>query len=95
MVWARFVRDGAACGTLVAAVWGDKPPMRAANALQALVTRLRRVLAVAGHPGGYRLAVEPPAVDALRFEDLIAERDLGMLRAADTAYGTDDVTGSS
>ncbi|MGW4092844.1 BTAD domain-containing putative transcriptional regulator [Nocardia sp. NPDC004750] len=60
--------------TLVDWIWGEQPPADAANALQALVSRLRRVLpdgALDGQAGGYRLAVEPHAVDALRFERLL------------------------
>ncbi|OXR40543.1 putative HTH-type transcriptional regulator [Nocardia cerradoensis] len=60
--------------TLVDWIWGEQPPADAANALQALVSRLRRVLpdgSLDGQAGGYRLAVDPGAVDALRFERLL------------------------
>ncbi|WP_412538366.1 BTAD domain-containing putative transcriptional regulator [Longispora sp. K20-0274] len=60
--------------TLVDWIWGEHPPADAANALQRLVSRLRRTLpdgAVEGQPGGYRLAVDPDAVDAVRFERLL------------------------
>ncbi|MFC4590261.1 BTAD domain-containing putative transcriptional regulator [Sphaerisporangium corydalis] len=60
--------------TLAEALWGDQTPEEPLHALQSLVSRLRRVL---GHPGlltlgpaGYLLAVEPDAVDAVRFERL-------------------------
>lgn len=55
-------------------IWGEQPPADAANALQALVSRLRRVLpdgAVDVQAGGYRLTVEPGAVDAVRFDQLL------------------------
>ena len=68
---------------LVDWIWGEQPPADAANALQALVSRLRRVLpdgSLEGRPGGYRLAVPPPAVDAVRFERL-----LDQARGADAA----------
>ncbi|MBF6412400.1 BTAD domain-containing putative transcriptional regulator [Nocardia cyriacigeorgica] len=55
-------------------IWGEQPPADAANALQALVSRLRRVLpdgALDVQAGGYRLAVEPSAVDAVRFDQLL------------------------
>jgi predicted ATPase/DNA-binding SARP family transcriptional activator len=57
---------------LVDAVWGEDPPAKAANALQSLVSRLRRLLpdVVESHPAGYRLALDPDAVDAVRFETL-------------------------
>ena len=61
---------------LIDDLWGDEPPSGAANALQALVSRLR---GVGGHdviesrPGGYRLAVDPGQVDAVAFERLVAD----------------------
>jgi predicted ATPase/DNA-binding SARP family transcriptional activator len=63
---------------LVDAVWDGEPPAAATNALQSLVSRLRRLLpdAVESHAAGYRLALEPEAVDAVRFERLaLAGRD--------------------
>ena len=62
--------------TLVDWIWGERPPSDAANALQRLVSRLRKALpegAVEGHADGYRLAAEPDAVDAVRFERLLAQ----------------------
>ncbi|MEU8071859.1 BTAD domain-containing putative transcriptional regulator [Micromonospora sp. NPDC048169] len=59
---------------LVDWIWGEQPPADAANALQRLVSRLRKALAagaVDGLPDGYRLVVEPDAVDAVRFERLV------------------------
>ncbi|NED99915.1 AfsR/SARP family transcriptional regulator [Phytoactinopolyspora halotolerans] len=56
---------------LVEAIWADEPPERAVNAVQALVSRLRRVLpdsVIQVHASGYRLAIEPDAVDVVRFE---------------------------
>ncbi|TDV44877.1 putative ATPase [Actinophytocola oryzae] len=59
--------------TLVDGVWGDEPPAEAANALQALVSRLRRTgLTVESRPTGYRLVLAPDDVDAHRFERLAA-----------------------
>jgi predicted ATPase/DNA-binding SARP family transcriptional activator len=61
---------------LIDEIWAESPPAGAANALQSLVSRLRPVVepaAVELAPGGYRLAVEPDAVDARRFERLAAE----------------------
>ena len=59
---------------LAEALWGDAPPGDQANALQSLVSRLRRALPESGlvvsEPGGYRLAAEPECVDAARFERL-------------------------
>ena len=67
--------------TLVDWIWGERPPADAANALQRLVSRLRKSLpegSVEGQPGGYRLTVAPEAVDAVRFERLV-----GQARAAE------------
>jgi predicted ATPase/DNA-binding SARP family transcriptional activator len=64
-------------GALAEAVWDGVPPTDAANALQTLVSRARKVLggaaAVEQSAAGYRLAVEPDDVDAVRFERLVAE----------------------
>lgn len=62
--------------TLVDWIWGEHPPADAANALQRLVSRLRKVLpdgGVEGRPAGYRLTVDPDAVDAVRFERLVTQ----------------------
>ena len=56
------------------AVWGATPPADAANALQTLVSRLRRALhdpaLIEQSPAGYRLAVDPDHIDVARFEHL-------------------------
>ena len=60
--------------SLVDWVWGENPPADAANALQRLVSRLRKALpgtAIDGLTDGYRLTVDPDAVDAVRFERLV------------------------
>src|ERR1700731_1247575 len=62
--------------TLVDWIWGERPPSDAANALQRLVSRLRKALpegSVEGQPDGYRLTVESDAVDAVRFERLVGQ----------------------
>ena len=60
---------------LTEALWPDGAvPANPANALQALVSRLRSALGrdlVAAAPQGYRLALDPGQVDALRFEKLL------------------------
>ncbi len=61
---------------LVDWIWGERPPSDAANALQRLVSRLRKALPeglIEGQPDGYRLTVEPGAVDAVRFERLVGQ----------------------
>uniref|UniRef100_UPI0038990012 BTAD domain-containing putative transcriptional regulator n=1 Tax=Goodfellowiella coeruleoviolacea TaxID=334858 RepID=UPI0038990012 len=67
-----------AVDALVDGLYGERPPAGAAHALQSQVSRLRRGLrggaGTAGvlefHPAGYRLAVDPDAVDAHRFARL-------------------------
>lgn len=66
---------------LIDGLHGDHPPEGAADALQSQVSRLRRRLRDGGapdglvefSPAGYRLAIEPEAVDLHRFERLAAE----------------------
>ncbi|MEU4290238.1 BTAD domain-containing putative transcriptional regulator [Kribbella sp. NPDC026596] len=62
--------------TLIDWIWGEQPPAEAANALQRLASRLRKVLpegSVEGQTDGYRLRVDPDAVDAVRFERLLGQ----------------------
>ncbi|WP_031512731.1 AfsR/SARP family transcriptional regulator, partial [Streptomyces sp. NRRL F-5123] len=60
---------------LIDALYGEEPPVGAANALQSQVSRLRQVLPVPveGHPAGYRLAAAPDQVDAHCFQQLSAQ----------------------
>ena len=58
---------------LAYALWGDAPPGDQTNALQSLVSRLRRLLpaeSVSSGPAGYQLDIEPDEVDAVCFERL-------------------------
>jgi predicted ATPase/DNA-binding SARP family transcriptional activator len=66
--------------TLVDWIWGEQPPSDAANALQRLVSRLRKLLpagTVEGQTDGYRLRIDADAVDAVRFERLLAQARSG------------------
>uniref|UniRef100_UPI001BDCEEDB AfsR/SARP family transcriptional regulator n=1 Tax=Pseudonocardia lacus TaxID=2835865 RepID=UPI001BDCEEDB len=61
---------------LVDDLWGAAAPDGAGNALQALVSRLRRAVGaelVGTEAGGYRLRLPPDAVDAARFERLVGD----------------------
>ncbi|MGV9819387.1 BTAD domain-containing putative transcriptional regulator [Nocardia xishanensis] len=84
---------------LVDGLWGEQPPAEAAGALQALVSRLRKVLRGAGTvelgPGGYRLSVRPEDVDAHRFESAAAEgrRDLAAGKVAAAGATLTDAIG--
>lgn len=60
----------------VEVLWGDRPPANPKNALQVVVARLRSALgeaaAVELRPGGYALVAARDAIDADRFESLLA-----------------------
>jgi predicted ATPase/DNA-binding SARP family transcriptional activator len=75
---------------LIDGLWQDDPPAGAANSLQRLVSKLRKVLgpgdAVAMRPPGYVLAIDPDDVDVHRCERLVAEaRELGAQGAREQA----------
>jgi predicted ATPase/DNA-binding SARP family transcriptional activator len=58
---------------LIDALWGEDPPETARNTLQVYVSQLRKVLPddmLETTSSGYRLAVEPAAVDAFAFAQL-------------------------
>ncbi|MFD0415117.1 BTAD domain-containing putative transcriptional regulator [Streptomyces sp. NPDC127108] len=76
---ALALRPGQAVpkAVLVDWIWGESPPADATNALQRLVSRLRKLLpdgVVEARTDGYRLAVpaDADAVDVPRFERLVA-----------------------
>jgi predicted ATPase/DNA-binding SARP family transcriptional activator len=59
--------------TLIDDLWGEQPPADASNALQSLVSRLRKVCPVVTlEPGGYRLGIAPDDVDVFQFDRLRA-----------------------
>ena len=71
---ALAVPHPVADGRLVDELWGDAQPVGAANALQALVSHLRRLLgrsAVVRRGSGYALSIDPDEVDAIRLERLV------------------------
>ena len=64
---------------LVDGLWGDEPPDATLEALRFHVSRLRGVLRqvddadrLRTRPGGYQLVLDEEAVDAIRFEKLVA-----------------------
>ncbi|MEV4415678.1 BTAD domain-containing putative transcriptional regulator [Catellatospora sp. NPDC049609] len=70
---------------LADALWGEHLPADPANAVQTLVSRLRRALpdgTVGSGPGGYRLDLPAASVDALHFEEL-ARQGRAALSAGD------------
>ena len=67
--------DVVATDRLIAALWGEHAPRSAAKNVQNCVLRLRKALGpdvIETQVPGYRLAVPADAVDARRFEDLVA-----------------------
>ncbi|MET8353167.1 MULTISPECIES: BTAD domain-containing putative transcriptional regulator [unclassified Micromonospora] len=70
---------------LVDAVWDGTPPDDATGAVQALVSRVRRLgLPVVAVPGGYRLPAEEISVDAVEARTLV-ERGRAVLRTGDAS----------
>src|ERR671927_506036 len=58
---------------LIDALWGDRPPDTAKNTLQVYVSQLRKLLpegSLETVAPGYRLTLEPEAIDLSRFEEL-------------------------
>ena len=58
---------------LIDALWGEDPPDTARNTLQVYVSQLRKLLPadlLETTPAGYRLAIDPGAVDVFEFERL-------------------------
>ncbi|MEV3994008.1 AfsR/SARP family transcriptional regulator [Streptomyces sp. NPDC049837] len=76
-------------------LWGDRPPSNAANALQAHVARLRRLLPApdGGHewistlPAGYLLTLGPATTDVQRFHRLSAKGRAAL--ASDPGYAAE------
>ena len=78
---------------LIDELWRDHAPETAANALAALVARLRRVLpadVLVTRSGGYEAHVEPDAIDLHRFERLLEEGRLAQA-AGDPAGAADQL----
>src|SRR5918997_128714 len=81
---ALLMRAGetVSASTLEELLWGDAQPRNPANALQIQISYLRKTLSsgsasagqpIVTRPGGYAPDIEPDALDAVRFERLLAE----------------------
>ena len=82
--------------TLIDALWAGNPPATVGKVLQVYVSQLRKALGAGvleTGPGGYRLRIEPAAIDAERFEQLL-ERGLALLADGDAA-GAETVFGAA
>ncbi|MFJ6151347.1 BTAD domain-containing putative transcriptional regulator [Micromonospora profundi] len=74
---------------LVDAVWDGSPPDDATGAVQALVSRARRLgLPVVAAPGGYRLPADEVTVDAVEARALV-DRARAVLRSGDLRAARD------
>jgi predicted ATPase/DNA-binding SARP family transcriptional activator len=82
---------------LAAALWGDDPPAAPRNAIQTYVARLRDALGddlpLITRPPGYVLDVGAEQVDALRFEQLLAEARQRHGRPAEVLGSLDEAVG--
>ena len=65
---------------LIDGLWGERPPVTAVKLVQLYVSQVRKALAASGNGGeivtrgrGYELRLDAGAVDAARFERLIAD----------------------
>ena len=79
---------------LIDVLWGDGLAAKPANALQAQIGQLRRILgagAIVTTEAGYALAVGPDEVDVVRFEQLVAKgrrlAEAGEMAQASAALG--------
>jgi DNA-binding SARP family transcriptional activator len=82
-------------GRLVEAVWGYDPPATARSQIQMSVSELRRTFTqatgaklIASYPAGYAIELGDNAVDALRFDRLVAEAREAVKRG-DVAAGVE------
>ena len=68
---------------LIEGLWGEEPPASAAKMVQLYVSQLRKLLAeeagteIVTHGRGYELRLDREAVDAAKFERLVAEASRG------------------
>src|SRR5919202_2797086 len=72
---------------LIDALWGDHPPDTAKNTPQVYVSQLRKLLpegSLETVAPGYRLAIDPDALDLARFEEL-AQQGRAALGIGDAA----------
>src|SRR6266516_98411 len=76
---------------LIDALWGEDPPETARNTVQVYVSQLRKLLPkgmLETVPPGYRLVVEPEAVDVFEFQRL-SQKGQAALAAGDPAGAAD------
>ena len=63
--------------SLIDRIWGDHPPLKAADTVYTDVSKLRRTLTSVAHlrlvrrAGGYLIEADPLTIDLHRFRDLV------------------------
>ena len=75
-------------------LWGERPPARAANALQVYVHGLRKALGsrrIGTSGSGYRIEIDEDELDLIRFEQLVAA-GRGALDAGSARHAVDALT---
>jgi DNA-binding SARP family transcriptional activator len=94
---AMHVGEVLSTDRIVEEIWADDPPPSATRTVHSYVSRLRGILRGPGDDDvlirrdpGYVLAVDPPAVDAVRFERLV-DGAAGALDAGDPASANRDL----
>ncbi|MEU4765639.1 BTAD domain-containing putative transcriptional regulator [Actinosynnema sp. NPDC023794] len=83
--------------TLVARLWGDRPPERPRHAVHVYVARVRASLsrsAVVRRSDGYVFDVPQPSVDVHRFQQLVAAGELDAALSLPRGIPLEDLTGS-
>ncbi|MDX6720372.1 MAG: hypothetical protein QOJ63_2626, partial [Solirubrobacteraceae bacterium] len=74
-VLALRPREVVSTARLIDDLWGESPPASAAKAIQGYVSGLRKAIggsAIVTKAGGYLVVVDPDALDAERFDHLVA-----------------------
>jgi DNA-binding SARP family transcriptional activator len=76
---------------LLDGLWGERPPATGVKVVQVYVSQLRKALGeglVETRPAGYRVRLDPGALDADRFEGLL-ERGRGLLAGGEAGHAGD------
>jgi DNA-binding SARP family transcriptional activator len=87
-VLALRPREVVSTARLIDELWGESPPASAAKAVQGYVSGLRKALggsAIVTKAGGYLVEVDPDALDAERFDHLVAAGRERLTREPDEA----------
>jgi WD40 repeat protein/DNA-binding SARP family transcriptional activator/class 3 adenylate cyclase len=78
-------------GVLIDEIWGEEPPEKARNIIQAYVSQLRKALGhdrIEWHAPGYRLRLDASDLDANRFDTLVRDAKRALTADPNLAVGT-------